>query len=288
MKNYHISKNDGQVRICSAKTPQSCTSERPEGLQEHYTDKQLAQTAYEKSQQTFTPILSKKKKTQPSMPQRIMIDNKEFDEQKYKEKSYNYFNSLTEKERQALDRYRGADYYDINSSLYNNEQQTPAIQESIKNIDSAIEKHTQAPPKVLWRGLAGKELPKMFNDKNHKVGDILEFPGYTSTTETKSGLTAMPKVHQWYIEQVPYKERQKDPKNPYKVLVPEEFKKTVPRNVIFSIKTKQAVPMNSQSEQEWLIPRGKKFKITEIHKERYFDDGRNDENIANLFVIEEV
>lgn len=48
MANFHVSRADGMVRKCSAKSPETCTADTPSEIKEHFANKADAEKAYEK------------------------------------------------------------------------------------------------------------------------------------------------------------------------------------------------------------------------------------------------
>ena len=168
--------------------------------------------------------------------------------------------------------YTADGYEEINKHLYGTSK-LKGIAQIKKNLDSALQKTPDAPTE-LWRSVSGgfdysKELIE-----NAKIGTIIDMPGYLSTSETAHGLMHLPNDTEIYIKETPKDHVQVKPHPTIPRLkmtdTPEEYTHGSARNVIFKIKAKKAAPVSTlrhvNAEQEWLIPRGKKFKVINIHR----------------------
>lgn len=227
-----------------------------------------------------------------NIPQNFNLDTEKFDETKYIGNCTKYLNQLNEEEITTMNKYVQTDYNDINSALYGNTPKTAKINNQIKLLDSALTKAPEAPP-LLWRSLSGFNLPNNFREQNHQKGDILQFNGYTSTSETPSALMHIPNDLTWYMKETPNDELERDPHIKYKIVLPEGYQNQPAKNVFFMIKTKTAAPVSvlrgTTAEQEWLIPRGKKFRITNIHESRNVTGYHmNTGTRATIYEIEEI
>lgn len=244
--------------VTAVKKPAPCRSANPANCKFHGVPKSTKPLAP-------TPEIYKQ------IPQDFNLDNEKFDETKYIGNCTEYLNQLDKEEITSVNQYVQADYNYINSALYGNTPATAKIKNQIRLLDAALTKAPEAPP-VLWRSLSGFELPNKFREQNHQLGDVLEFKGYTSTSETPSALMHIPNDLTWYMRETPDDEWEHDPKMTYKVVLPKGYEDQPAKNVFFMIKTRTAAPVSvlrgTTAEQEWLIPRGKKFRITNIHENK--------------------
>jgi len=291
MLKYHISKNDGMARKCTAKTIESCRAEKPEGLNEHYSTLEEAQAAYESSQgkTSLSPL-----KRPLNLPKVVDMDAQKFNEQEYIDQSLEYLNSLNEEEKKALHGYVQSDYEDINSALYNGKELNPNLQEQIESMDSALAKYSGKTPKTVWRNFGGGKLNKEFHARGYKIGDTVDFDGYSSTAETSSGVMAMLNNLGWYTNETPSDQWQKKEKG-FGIKVSEEYGENGDkgRNTLLCIRPKHAAPVSvfrgHAAEQEWLIPRGKKFKVSEIYEDRELTGGHmKSGTYAHVYVLDEI
>lgn len=288
---YHISKIDGIAKRCIAKTPESCRAERPEGLDDHYSTKEEASAAYEVSMSNVSSSPLKK----PLNLQKVVdVEMQQFDEKKYIETSTEFLNLLSDEEKEALTGYVQSDYQDINEALYNGEELNAKFKKQAELMDSALAKYSGKKPKTVWRNFGGGKLNKEFHERGYKVGDTVDFDGYSSTAETSSGLMAMLNNLSWYVNEVPDDQWEKKEKG-FGIKVSEEYGENGDkgRNTVLCIRPKNAAPVSMlrgrAAEQEWLIPRGKKFKVSEIYEDRELTGGyMKSGTYAHVYVLDEI
>lgn len=260
-----------RIRACKAKNPSTCRY--------HGNPNQVGSIF-------ATPEMYK------TIPSQINMDEEKFDDMNYIAASTGYLKPLPEKEIKALSHYVQSGYDEINSALYGNTPMSSEIEEYVFHLDSALTKASQAPP-VLWRNLSGFNLPTKFLNEKHKVGDTISFPGYLSTSQTPSAIMHMANDTTWYMRETPADELEHDPNFEYRIIPPASYTSAPARNVMFMIKTRTAAPVSvlrgHVAEQEWLVPRGKTFKVTAIHNDRLLTgDSMSNGTRANVFVLEEI
>ena len=226
-----------------------------------------------------------------TIPEELKLDEEKFDDHKYVWECTKFLKTLTPEELESTNRYVQEAYYPINDTLYGNRPSKEEIRQHIKNLDSALSKAPEAPP-LLWRSLSGFDLPTLFQSKNHQPGDIIEFKGYTSTSQTPSALMHIPNDLTWYMRETPDEEYEYHPQLKYRVMLPSTYSETPAKNVLFMIKTRKAAPVSVlrgvTAEQEWVLPRGLKFRITKIHENRTLTGSLMRNNTrATIYEIEE-
>jgi len=217
-----------------------------------------------------------------------------FNEVRYREKSENFLGKLTDEETEALHLYVHVAYDELNKSLYNEKNLKKSNEVLIHSIDSAL---TKAPlsPQILWRNLSGRDLPREFLKKNHRVGEIVVFSGFTSTSETADALYGFQTNTDFYMNDTPSDEWETYSDDSWRVKPSEEYTARAAMNMIFRIKTNRAAPVSTLrttvNEQEWLLPRNGKFRITEIHPNvniGKLKSAQSHETRAQIFEIEEI
>lgn len=294
MTNYHISA-DGNVRKCVAKTVESCRAEKAEGVDQHFSTKEEAQSAYEKSMATIYPFAQPVLSKPLNLSQTVDMDAQVFDEQKYIENCYEYFDDLDDEDKKALTDYVQDRYGDINDALYGNLEMTPEIEKEIEALDKALAKNSHKAPKTVWRSFGGGNLNKEFHERGYKVGDTVKFDGYTSTSETSSGLSGVLNSLTWYSQETPSDEWEYESEKSFKIKVSDEYGKNGDkgRSTVLCIRPKNAAPVSMlrgrSTEQEWLIPRGKSFRVSEIYENRELE-GKNMRSgtYAHVYVLDEI
>ena len=293
MANYHISA-DGNVRKCVAKTVESCRAERAEGVDQHFSTREEAQAAYEQSMSKIYPFAQPVLSKPLNLSQTVDMDAQVFDEQKYIENCYEYFEDLDDEDKKALTDYVQDRYGDINDALYGNLEMTPEIEKEIVALDKALAKNSHKAPKTVWRSFGGGNLNKEFHERGYKVGDTVKFDGYTSTSETSSGLSGVLNSTTWYANETPSDEWQKKPSG-FGIQPTDEYGKNGDkgRSTVLCIRPKNAAPVSMlrgrSTEQEWLIPRGKSFRVSEIYENRELE-GKNmrEGTYAHVYVLDEI
>lgn len=140
--------------------------------------------------------------------------------------------SLTYDERYAINKYIGPDSYVLNDNLRNGISLSDSDKKIINNLDSALNKMNNYEGNVT-RSLSLSSDDVDYFMKDYKVGNIIEYPAYTSTT---IGETYNPEAR-----------------------------------VQFFIKSKHGknIIKYNESEQEILFKRNSKFKVKDI---KYIDD----------------
>lgn len=281
---FHVTQK-GDVRPCRAKS-------RPCPLGgEHFTDKSEAEKhAEEKLKQSLAEATLTTKRIK-----KLAVDSVKFDEERYMKLSNDFISKLTNSEKEALSYYVVEGYQEINESLYENGNEFPKLNKNLKDkieaIDNALKKYSGA-PETLWRNLSGNTLPKNFVAQDHSIGDTLDFHGFSSASETPSAMSGVWNRQTWYMQEVPSHEWERE-ENSRKIKVPETYMSEESNNVIFKIKASSAAPVSMlrgrATEQEFLIPRGRKFRITNIHKNAEITGGNmRSGTFANIYEIEEI
>lgn len=138
MSKVHIS-NDGMARRCNAKTPDTCTAQRVEGLEGHFDTIKEAQDAYEKhasSSQAFLPL--KKKKVQKKVVKLTPLTDKDVKSASYRQElEFAIEHGGTDKEiatRANILYHFGKSQSQI-STLPNNESGVKRAQAAVKNME---------------------------------------------------------------------------------------------------------------------------------------------------------
>lgn len=270
--------------------PKRCVAKKGCPLKgEHFDSEASAYQAFEALQEDYS-VLSKNTK-------KLFQDHFEsaaFDEAGYRSKAQSFLQERTTEEIDALKGYVISDYDPINSALYSGKRKNTTVASLVRNLDSALEKAPEAPT-TLWRSLSGFDLPKDFIAASHKVGDVIQFKGFVSTSETVDALMHIPSDVSIYMKEHPDDDWPTDPNFKYRVVAPEEYTDGAARNVLLKINAKKAAPVSALrdtvAEQEWLLPRGKKFKVRAIHQNVDISDLENIRNRgtrAQIFELEEV
>lgn len=286
---HHISK-DGIARRCTAASIETCRAEKAEGFDQHFDSMEEATKAYEQSRhaETFTKL-----RKPLNLPKIFNMEEEVFDEEEYVAANDKFRDKLTEEEVLALEGYVIEHYQEINEALYGKREMTKDVEKQVEVVDSALSKSEAKAPKAVWRSFGGLELNKEFQSKGYKVGDTVEFDGYTSTSETLSAIIGLKSATSWYMQETDPDEWETEPGNKYAVKVPDYYKKNGMRNVLLHIRPKHAAPVSMfrgrATEQEWLIPRGAKFKVSEIYEDRELIGSRlMDETYADVYVLDEI
>lgn len=216
---------------------------------------------------------------------------KALDADTYLESSHAYLRPLPETQRFALKEYAHFGYQDLNEALYLKSRLNPQLKMQVKLLDEALAKAPDA-PETLWRSLGGYDLPRKFLSASPRVGEILHFPGFTSTSETPDALYAVLSDVDHYMESTPRKEWATD--GSFHVTPSEEFTKGPARNVIFKISARKAAPISTLrtriTEEEWLLPRNTRFVVRAIHRNVRLDALKNirRQTRAQVFELEEI
>ncbi len=200
----------------------------------------------------------------PTSPQ-VSFDNiyarPSFDEQRYMNEAQLFISELSNEEKEALKDYVISGYQSMNEALYSGKSLT----NTIKLVDSALAKYKGDHPDILWRSIIGSTA-RLYD--NTKVGDVIEFKGFTSASETPDALMLIPNDLSIYMNETLSSEWETEG-NSYRVKLPKSFSDKSPSNVLFQIKSKRAAPVSefrsTLAEEEWLIPRGKQFRVIGIH-----------------------
>jgi len=257
---------------------------------EHFEELKDAETAFEAQQPGMTSL----KRNPPMKDFDELFGRGSFDENAYRAIAKAYFSERTTEETEALAEYAMSSYYDINEALYGGMRKKPAIAAWIRHLDSAL-KEAPTPPKELWRRLRGVDTSGIFIGNGHSEGDVIQLKGYSSTSETADALSYIPSDAEFYMRDVPEEEWERDPKFIYRILPSKEYTEGPARNVILKINAKQAAPVSvtrdTVNEQEWLIPRNKKFRIVKIHPNvnvGKLEHVRNRNTRAQVFELEEI
>lgn len=293
--NYHVSA-DGNVRKCSAKTPEACRAQKAEGMTEqHFTNIQEAQQAYEEVMTKIYPFSEPVLSKPLNLSDTVDMDAQKFDEQKYIENCHEYFEKLNEADKKALHGYVQDTFDDINSALYGTREMTPEIEKEIVALDKALAKNSHKAPKTVWRSFGGGNLNKEFHERGYKVGDTVKFDGYTSTAETSSGLSGVLNSITWYMQETDSNDWEYESEKSLKIKVSEEYSKNGDKgkSTVLCIRPKNAAPVSMlrgrSTEQEWLIPRGAQFKVSEIYENRELTGGNmRDGTYAHVYVLDEI
>lgn len=293
MAKYHLTE-DGPKK-CSAQQDNCPITKNTK--EEHFANLQEAQAAYETRQAAKFSSSPMKRPFNFNKTIDFDEDTPQFNEEEYVEKSYDFINELNDDEKLAVKNYVQDRYGDINSYLYGTPEEFAEldnIDEEIKALDAALAKNTIKPPKTVWRSFGGSNLNKIFHEQGYEIGEIVEFKGYTSTAETASGLTGVSNSLTWYSQEVDADEWETED-NSYRIKLPEEYAKngTKGRSAVLCIRPKNAAPVSMlrgrPTEQEWLIPRGAKFKVSEIYEDRTLE-GKNmrEGTYAHVYVLDEI
>jgi len=256
----------------------------------HFESLELAQAAYEAELSNEFGFDGKPRELSfGSLFQRPV-----FDESKYLHETAEFFKNLSEEEIEALKGYTSFRYGELNGALYEGKARKKSIVSDVKALDSALLKAPKA-PELLWRSLSGRTLPTEFNNKKHKVGEIIHFSGFTSTSETPDALMHIPNDTSYYMEDVPSDEWETDPNFTYRVVPTKDYTEGPARNVLFKIHAKKAAPVSSLrsvlAEEEWLLPRDSKFRIVAVHRNVNIGELnhlRSNNTRAQVYEIEEV
>ncbi len=231
----------------------------------HFEELSLAQESFESSLGAQYGLEGK--------PKEVAFDElftrENFDRDRYLAETKQFFDQVSADELEALKGYTATRYGDVNSALYEGKARRKAIAQEVRALDAALEK-APAAPKELWRSLSGRTLPQEFNAKKHKVGEIIHFPGFTSTSETPDALMHIPTDTDYYMSEVPSSEWEHDPNFTYRVTPTTQYTEGAARNVLFKIKAKKAAPVSTLrsvlAEEEWLLPRDTKFRLVAVHR----------------------
>lgn len=283
--NYHLT-DDGPKRCSASKRP--C----PLGGQ-HFSNVGEARTAYEV---LHTTLMSLKRSTNKVLAKKIfddLFERPDFSEEVYRAKAKEFFDQCSEDETDALRGFANSSYYDINLALYGGKGRKK-VANLIHALDSALLKAPE-PPKALWRSLSGFDLPRDFIKEGHEAGETITFKGYMSTSETPDALMHIPNDLAFYMKDTPSDEWVDDPNRMFGVLAGKEYTDGPALNAFFKINAKQAAPVSvmrqTVNEQEWLIPRGKRFRITKIHRNVSVGDLkylRSSDTRAQIFELDEI
>jgi hypothetical protein len=254
---YHLT--DDGPKPCTA-TVRAC----PLGG-EHYQTVAEADGAFEALQPGFIGL---KRNNPPLVQFDELFEKKEFDEEAYRAVAKEYFANLSADETEALASYAMSSYYDINEALYNGKRRNKKVAAWVRSIDSALQSAPK-PPEEVWRRLRGADTSENFLAEEHKEGDVLKLKGYSSTSETADALSQIPTDVDFYMRDVPSEDWDFDPNFKYTVVPSRKYTEGAARNVIFKLRANSAAPVSvtrsTTNEQEWMIPRGKKFRIVKIH-----------------------
>lgn len=98
----------------------------------------------------------------------------------------NAFEILTNKEKQAITKYKSSESYKINEKLYNDSKLSKKEKDFIYNLDKALEKMPSYEGDLV-RDLYFADINAL-NEfiESHKVGDVKEYASYISTTKSNS------------------------------------------------------------------------------------------------------
>lgn len=295
MTKYHIN-SEGKTLVCRARTIETCTATKIDQLDEHYETKEAATKAYEKYLEKSYAHPKSFRKPLNIFCGTFNTDEQEFDEQKYIENSHTFMEALDDDDKQALRSYVRDSYHYVNSELWGKEpdESTYDIKKEVEALDRALVKSTVKPPNTVWRSFGGSDMNKIFHERGYKVGEAVEFKGYTSTTETPGGLSGVLNSLSWYMQESNPDEWETE-ENSYRVIVPEEYAENGAkgRNTILCIRPKSAAPVSMfrgrSTEQEWLMPRGSKFRISEIYENTSLEGGNmHPGTYAHIYVLDEI
>jgi hypothetical protein len=257
---------------------------------EHFEELKDAETAFEAQQ----PGMASLKRTVPTIAFSELFEQPDFSEDDYRKRSTDFLSELSVDEVQALADYTLSDYADLNEALYKGNSRKKRVKELVTHIDSAMKSAPEA-PKNLWRSLSGFDLPQQFIGEGKAVGDVVAMKGYTSTSQTPDALMHIPSDTSFYMREVPEDLQERDDHFIPRLVPSKEYTEGPARNVLLKINTKKAAPVSTLrstvNEQEWLIPRGKKFRIVAIHRsvdigELEYIRGRGTR--AQVFELEEI
>lgn len=277
MVKFHINP-DGNVKECSA-TKRICKYGFTE--QEHFDNKVDAEKEAESILSAQYEIFNKRptRNTENySTDKRFVFSDSEFyfDEVKYRLSSAEFINSLSIEEEQSVKDYVFSAYQSVNESLWNDGFVKSEDKQLDNDLSNALKKYDGEKPKFLYRNLGGPELNKEFLENNYQVGDIIVFPGYSSTSETLSKVSAAAKT---LLNELDYFMNNSSEEEVNEIFSQKKSfldKVNVPKqdvnNVMFKItNVKNAAPVSVArgrvNEQEWLIDKKSSFRIKNINRD---------------------
>lgn len=173
----------------------------------------------------------------------FVIPQDTFHESRYRNMSEHYLSQCPDKEQEVLSGYVISGYEDINTCLYQQRAQPSWVSDRIRHLDAALARSPRAPD-MLWRNLS-PAVAQTFLNQEHRVGDIISFDGYTSTTETIEALNGCHSDVEMYIHNTPSDKWETDPYNSRRIQPSAEYTTGPARNVIFSITRRPCVNLAS-------------------------------------------
>jgi hypothetical protein len=208
--------------------------------------------------------------------------------------SKTYKMMLSNAEEEAVREYCNQDYTDINMYLNNPDKDMPEdIKKNVALLDSALTKAVPLnEPRQLFRasslklnengytGFSSHDEANAYIDEHFPVGKVVEFKGFASTTETPHCLvdfctpgydSANERVQanysrEQFVERLGYENEKTG-----------EMYDPSLGNIMYEFKTSVGAPLTdfgqtyAKKEQEVLLPRNKKFKVTKVHTNSLFE-----------------
>lgn len=233
------------------------------------------------------------------------------------EESQTYKMLLTSEEEEAIQGYCSQDYMNINKYLYDPSfPLSESLKKKIVVLDSALGKFPVREQRRLFRGsslqlgvngyegFSSPEEVEKYLDKNFAVGGVVDFVGFSSTTENPHCLVDF--CSRGYDDvgertQVKYSR--------------EEFVEQLGKtnevtghsydpalgNIVYVFSSGAGVPLTdfgqtyAKKEQEVLLPRNTKFRIKSVHSNKLFNfvnqlsyGDRVEKRLINVIELEEI
>ncbi len=224
-------------------------------------------------------------------------------------KTFQFF--LDSEELKAIESYCEQDYLQINRFLYGNQEYANLlIKNKIKLLDRALKKYPKPEtPRVVYR--AGKpynankpghyekfdtlEQAEDFYRREYFVGKIIEFKGFTSTTEDPNCLVDF--TAPGFDSHPPQGTNSEMTREQYNMSLGTDGTS----NIIYEIVTRDGVPLSSfshtysEKEQEILLPRNARYKVKAVHANKLMNfinrlpfGDKNDKRLVTIIQLEEL
>lgn len=249
---------------------------------------------------------------------KIDFDNNVFNIEHVKQGKHNLAQSktfqffLSKEEYSAVESYCEQDYRNINHYLYgDNEHVREDIKRKVATLDGALRKFPKpSEPRQVYR--AGKpyhegkiqsyeefdtpEQAAQFYEKEYPVGKVIEFKGFTSTTEDPNCLVdfTVPGFDSHPPSGIMNAGKTREQYN-------QSFGRSGLSNIIYEISTREGAPVSAfghtyaEKEQEILLPRNTKFKVKAVHPNRIMNftnrlpfGDKQDKRTVTIIQLEEI
>jgi hypothetical protein len=212
---------------------------------------------------------------------------------------------LSKKEEEALNDYLSQEYVPLNRYLHSDEKDEH-YEEKVAVLDSVLAKAVLDEPKVVYRAtspydsegnrveFSSLEEAEEYYRKKYPIGSIVEFPGFTSTTEDPNCLCDFI-ARGWDTASETQKTK----------TTREEYQRITGTSgltgIIYEFKTSKGASVASFSqtyadkEQEILLPRGSKFRVVNVHpnkkmtfQNRMVYETREEQRMITVVQLEEI